>query len=145
VTRLSTLVLLALVGAACAGGPPAPVAIDVINDVCAHCRMVISTRNTAAQLLAPGEEPRLFDDLGCLRSSLAGVPPTEGTAIFVADHLTGEWMRLEDAVLTEVPGLQTPMGSGLVAHRTSADRDRDPAASGGRPFDGSALVTGGRP
>lgn len=142
--RLGTFVLLALVGTACAGGPPAPVAIDVVNDVCSHCRMVISSRNTAAQLLAPGEEPRLFDDLGCLRSAVAGAPPPAGTAIFVADHLTGAWVRLEDAVLTEVPGLQTPMGSGLVAHRTSADRDRDPATRGGRPYDKSTLA-GGRP
>jgi len=145
VTRLGTFVLLAVVGAACAGGPPAPVAIDVVNDTCAHCRMVISTRNTAAQLLAPGEEPRLFDDLGCLQSSLEGTPPPAGTAIFVADHLTSGWLRLEDAVLTEVPGLQTPMGSGLVAHRTVEERDRDPSTRGGRPYDTSMLLTGGRP
>lgn len=143
-TRLG-IVGLALAASSCAGGPPQPVAIDVVNDVCAHCRMVISTPDTAAQLLAPGEEPQLFDDLGCLRSALETARAPEGSAIFVADHLTREWVRLEDAVLTEVPGLQTPMGSGLVAHRTSADRDRDPAARGGRPYDKSTLLAGGRP
>ncbi|MGE0461638.1 MAG: hypothetical protein AB7Q16_09740 [Vicinamibacterales bacterium] len=137
--------LLALAMSSCAGGPPQPVAIDVVNDVCAHCRMVISTPNTAAQLLAPGEEPRLFDDLGCLRSFLETAPAPEGSAIFVADHLSGDWVRIEDAVITEVPGLQTPMGSGLVAHRTSADRDRDPATRGGRPYDKTTLLGGGRP
>lgn len=139
------MALLTFAVASCAGGPPQPVAIDLVNDVCAHCRMVISTQKTAAQLLAPGEEPKLFDDLGCLRSFLETAPAPEGSAVFVADHLTGDWVRLEDAVITEVPGLQTPMGSGLVAHRTTADRDRDPASRGGRPFDKAILLSGGRP
>lgn len=137
--------LVALAVSSCAGAPPRPVAIDTVNDVCAHCRMVISTPSTAAQLLAPGEVPRLFDDLGCLQGFLEATPAPEGSAIFVTDHLTGEWVRLEDAVITEVPGLQTPMGSGLMAHRTSAERDRDPAATGGRPYEASALLGGGRP
>lgn len=143
-TRLH-LAAVALVAAACAGGPPEPVALALGHDVCASCRMVISSRTTAAQLLAPGEEPRLFDDLGCLQTALQAGPPPEGTVIVVADHLTGDWIRLEDAVLTEVPGLQTPMGSGLIAHRTAAARDGDAAARGGRAYDRSTLLGGGRP
>jgi copper chaperone NosL len=138
------LVALAVAASACSTSVPEPVAIDLANDVCAHCRMVISSRTTAAQLLTPGEEPRLFDDLGCLRSDLERAAPAEGTVIVVADHLTGEWLKVEDAVLTEVPGLQTPMGSGLIAHRTAADRDRDAVSRGGHPYQASAL-TGGRP
>jgi len=137
-------ITLALAMSACSSGVPTPVTIDLANDVCAHCRMVISSRATAAQLLTPGEEPRLFDDLGCLRSDLERAAPSAGTVIVVADHLTGDWLKVEDAVLTEVPGLQTPMGSGLIAHRTTADRDRDPASRGGHPYQASAL-TGSRP
>ncbi|MCC7241817.1 MAG: hypothetical protein IT180_07815 [Acidobacteria bacterium] len=140
-----TLLMLALVAAACASGPPTPVALDLGHDVCASCRMVISSPTTAAELLAPGEEPLLFDDLGCLQTSLRAGPPPAGTVIVVADHLTGDWIAVEDAVLTEVPGLQTPMGSGLIAHRTSGDRDRDPDARGGHPYDRSMLLAGGRP
>lgn len=128
---------------ACAGSPPRPVTIDVHHDVCAHCRMVISTPTTAAQLLIPGEEPVLFDDLACLRE-FAGLAPVPADAlVFVADHLSGDWLRLEDAIVSEIPGLQTPMGGGLVAHRSTADRDRDPAARGGRPYD-ATLLRGGR-
>jgi copper chaperone NosL len=143
VTRAAWATVLALAGGACASGPPEPVPIDLANDVCAHCRMVISSRATAAELLAPGEEPRLFDDLGCLRSDLEHERPPAGSVIVVADHLTGEWLRLEEAVITNVPGLQTPMGSGLIAHRTSGDRDRDPSARGGSPYDLKSLVAGG--
>ena len=139
------LIAVVLAMSACASGAPEPVTIDLGNDVCAHCRMVISSPATAAQLLAPGEEPRLFDDLGCLRSDLQGAPPPHGTVVVVADHLSGDWVKVEDAVLTEVPGLPTPMGSGLIAHRTPADRDRDPAARGGHAYQASALLAGGRP
>lgn len=142
-TRLG-LVAATLALSACSSGVPEPVTIDFANDVCAACRMVISSRATAAQLLAPGEEPRLFDDLGCLRSDLERTAPPKGTVIVVADHLTGAWLKVEDAVLTEVPGLQTPMGSGLIAHGPAADRDRDPAARDGRPYQASALLAGGR-
>jgi len=138
------LAALMLTASACAGGSPGPVAIEVGRDVCASCRMVISSPLTAAELLAPGEEPQLFDDLGCLQTALQAAAPPEGSVIVVADHLTGEWIRIENAVLTEVPDLQTPMRSGLVAHPTAADRDRDPAARGGRPYDRAVLLAGGR-
>ena len=42
------------------------------QDACAHCRMVIVSQATAAQIAAPGEEPRFFDEIGCLRDYLAG-------------------------------------------------------------------------
>jgi len=140
--RFAPLVLLA---SACTSGVPQPVAIDLGRDVCAHCRMVISSRATAAQILSPAEEPRLFDDIGCLASDLARSAPPEGSVIVVADHLTGDWLTAGDAVLTEVPGLPTPMGSGVIAHRSISERDGDPAARGGHPYQASARLGGGRP
>lgn len=138
--RLATIVLLA---AGCATGPLEPIALDLGRDVCASCRMIISSKATAAELLVPGEEPRLFDDLGCLQTALGAARPSEGARIFVADHLSGDWVALGEAVLTAVPDLQTPMGSGLIAHRTAGDRDRDPDARGGHPYDRSLLLGGG--
>lgn len=137
------LAVLVLMTAACATGPPEPVAVSLGHDTCASCRMVISSKTTAAEVLVPGEEPQFFDDLGCLQTALGAARPPEGTLIVVADHLTGDWIRLEEAVLTEVPGLATPMGSGLIAHPTAGDRDRDPDARGGRPCDRATLLAGG--
>jgi copper chaperone NosL len=144
VTRAG-LVAAALALSACSPGMPEPVAIVLGQDVCAQCRMVISSRATAAQIVSPGEEPRLFDDLGCLRSDTTRALPPPGSVIVVADHVTGEWVKVDEAVLTEVPGLQTPMGSGLVAHRSAAARDNDRAVSGGRAYPVSALLGKGRP
>jgi len=58
---------LALALTACTRGPAHPGTLDTRNDACAHCRMAVSDPRFAAQLAAPGEEPRFFDDLGCLR------------------------------------------------------------------------------
>jgi copper chaperone NosL len=118
--------------AACAAGPPPPASLDTGNEACAHCRMAVSERRLAAQIAAPGEEPRFFDDLGCLRDWLAEHPSLHPEAIaYVADHGTAEWVPAAEAVYTEVPGLETPMGSHLVAHADAASRAADPIAAGG--------------
>jgi copper chaperone NosL len=94
--------------------------------------MAISDARFAAQLSAPGEEPRFFDDLGCLRAYLARKPAlARGTVAFVADHRTREWVRASKAVLTRRAELETPMGSHLIAHASAASRDADPEAAGG--------------
>lgn len=129
--RLSALLAsgLLLIVSGC-GRAAEPVAIEMGRDACSHCRMAIVSIATAAQIVAPGEEPRLFDDLGCLRDSIAAARPAGDARVFVADHLTGAWIEAHQAVFTRT-GLDTPMGSGLVAHADEASRDRDPAAGGG--------------
>jgi copper chaperone NosL len=138
--RLVPLASLALAVAACSRGPVQPVAIDTRNDACSSCRMAISDVRFAAQLVAPGEEPKLFDDVGCLRDWLrrAGRPP-RGAVAFVADHRTRQWVRASAAVLTRRDGLETPMASHLVAHASAASRDADPAAAGGTPVSPAEL------
>lgn len=124
--------LLALAG--CSRGPASPAALDTRNDSCASCRMAVSDARFAAQLVAPGEEPRFFDDLGCLRDYLAAKPSVpRGTVAFVADHRTREWVRASRATFTRCEALETPMSSHLLAHASPASRDADAAAAGGRP------------
>ena len=120
--------------AACARGPVGPAALDTRNDSCASCRMVVSDGRFAAQLVAPGEEPRFFDDLGCLRDYLAAKPRLpRGTVAFVADHRTREWVRASQATFTRREAVATPMSSHLLAHASAASRDADPVAAGGAP------------
>jgi copper chaperone NosL len=130
--RLAVAAALAVLTAACSGAPPSPATLDTRNDACAECRMAVSSSRFASQLVAPGEEPRFFDDLGCLAAYLrdhAGLPP--GSVAYVADHRTGEWVAAATAVFTRVAALETPMGSHVVAHATAASRDADPDARGG--------------
>jgi copper chaperone NosL len=115
----------------CAGATPQPMTIDTAHDACAHCRMIVSDPRAAAQIVAPGDEPLIFDDIGCLRDYLAGHPAHPDAVVYVADHRTGAWHRAEDAVYTRSATYRTPMGSGILAHADGASRDRDGAAAGG--------------
>lgn len=128
--RAGLRLLLVAAFAGCAPGTLAPVAIDTGADVCAHCRMAIVSTATAAQILAPGDDPVLFDDLGCLRDYVAAAGLRAEAMAVVADHRTGAWVDGRTAVFTKT-SLDTPMGSGLLAHATSASRDLDAAASRG--------------
>lgn len=127
------LLAASLLLASCGGGPAVPADLDTRNDACSFCRMPVSDRRFAAQLVAPNEEPRFFDDVGCAAAYLEGRKAPAGAVVFVADHRTKAWVRGRDATFTKVDGLATPMGSHLVAHADATSRDADPDARGGRP------------
>ena len=122
-----SLVAVALVVlASCASGDPRPADVQA-GTTCTQCRMTVVDRKLASQLVAPGEEPRVFDDLGCLAAYLGAHPLPEGATIFVADHSTGAWVAAGDAVYSRNPAIATPMNSHLVAHRDDASRAADVA------------------
>ena len=132
------ILLIAVLSAGCLNGP-APADIRVSEDACAHCRMTLVTQRTAAQIVAPGEDPLIFDEVGCLRDYLASRLAPFDARVFVADHNTGEWIDATTAVFTKT-ALTTPMATGLIAHANRASRDADPAAEGGEPVDSSAIL-----
>ena len=119
--------------AACGGTSLGPAQVDTRNDTCQNCRMPVSNARLAAQIVAPSEEPLFFDDIGCLASFLRRSPALhEGAVAYVADHRTGSWVPAAAASYTIAPGVETPMGSHIIAHLSPASRDADPAlATGG--------------
>lgn len=141
----ATAVLALAALAACSDGPSEPATLDTRGEACASCRMSVSSAAFASQLVAPGELPRFFDDLGCLGDYLkAGRAPAKAVA-YVADHRTKAWVRADRAVYTRVAGLETPMGSHVIAHADEASRDADPDARGGGPVATAALFGPGGP
>jgi copper chaperone NosL len=97
--------------------------------------MAASDARFAAQLVAPAEEPRFFDDIGCLRSWLAQqTTRPRGAVAYVADHRTKAWVRADLAVYTKAEGVETPMSSHVIAHADAASRDADPDARAGTPL-----------
>lgn len=129
------LLAMALLLGCAPGGPPPPAPLDTANEACRHCRMMVSDARFAAQLVAPGEEPLFFDDIGCLRDFLTENP--EKRAVFtawVADHRTRAWILAGRAVYTRAEGLSSPMDSHLIAHADAASRTADPDAAGGTPL-----------
>lgn len=125
--------------AACADGP---VPVDR-GAACASCRMIISNQRFAAEIVAAGEEPRLYDDIGCLVDAIkAGALRQMGreATAYVADHRTGAWVKASDAVYTRVESLQTPMGSHLIAHADASSRAADRDAAGGTALTAPELL-----
>jgi copper chaperone NosL len=102
--------------------------------------MAASDARFASQLVAPGELPRFFDDLGCLADYLKAGKGPAGAVAFVADHRTKAWIRADRAVYTRVAGLQTPMGSHVIAHADAASRDTDPDAKTGVAVSAAELL-----
>jgi copper chaperone NosL len=130
------VVIVALTVAACGARTLAPAPLDTRHDACAECRMTVSNARFASQIVAPGEEPLFFDDLGCLAAHLRDRPPLpEGAIVYVADHRTREWAVAGLAVYTKAAWLETPMGSHVVAHASAASRDADTAVQGGERVD----------
>jgi len=149
--RAAWLALLVFIHAGCSRGPAEPIALDTKNDRCGWCRMAVSDARFAAQLVAPSEEPRAFDDIGCLATFLkAGGAPAKGQIAFVADHRTKAWVRAAAAIYMKKPGLSSPMASGLMAFADASSRDADPDAAGGAPvtvrdvFGPNGVPDGGR-
>ena len=128
---LSGLALLSVL-AGCATQVAGPADLDTRNERCRFCHMAVSDVHTASQIVAPGEEPLFFDDLGCLTSYLAAQKSSpKGAVAYVADHRTKVWVSAATAVYTRIDRLDTPMGSHLVAHADAASRRADDEARGG--------------
>lgn len=139
---MRVVLVLGLLCTSCAGRTE-PVTIRLGEDACASCRMTIVSLSTAAQIVAPGAEPVLFDEIGCLRQYLATMPLPPEANVLVADHRTGEWVNARSAVFTETRR-DTPMSSGILAHASAASRDADPAAHPGVPISIAFGQEGGR-
>jgi copper chaperone NosL len=145
-THLVPLVPLAsmLALAGCGSGPLPPATLDARGDACTFCRMAVSAAGVAAQVVAPGEDPRFFDDIGCLASFLNEHPEQSAGAIaYVVDHHTRNWVRADAALYTRVPDFDTPMGSHLVAHADERSRHDDTVTARGTAA-GNADVFGAR-
>lgn len=129
---LSPLLLLTVSILACARGGPAPVPVRVGAQSCAWCAMTLSDAHLSAQLLVPNQDPLFFDDIACLRDYLAGHPDLDaGSAAFVTDHRTGEWIPASKAFYSKVAGFSTPKGSELMAHEDVTSFGQDQRTAGG--------------
>lgn len=143
--RLRAALLAAAAAAvACGRGTPAPAPLDTRSESCRFCRMAVSDARFAAQIVARGEEPLFFDDIGCLDAYLRQAPRLPDDALaYVADHRTRAWVPASAAVFTRVVTLETPMNSHLLAHADASSRDADPAAAGGQIVIAAAWRGGG--
>ena len=124
--------MLAMAVLACGGGlKPAQLSS---GDSCSYCRMTVSDPRTVGQIVASAEDPRFFDDLGCLRDYLREHRLAANARVYVTDHRTGEWVPGDVAVFARVSSVDTPMGSNVLAWSDDSSRSSDSASAGADPL-----------
>lgn len=97
-----------------------PVAL-VPEDMCSHCRMAISEKQYAAELIDSEGTAFKFDDIGCMVNFLkSGKNKTTMATSFVMDFNERKWIKAADAFYVRSSEFTTPMNGGMVAFRTEA-------------------------
>jgi copper chaperone NosL len=92
----------------------APVSIEE-GDMCSFCRMAISEKRFAAEIIMTDESVLKFDDIGCMLRYQKAKGSVETAAVYVADSETKQWLMASDAYFVQSTTVKTPMGSGIVA------------------------------
>lgn len=117
---LTLLAVSAAIGVAACGvradGPP-PIVVD--RTACSHCGMLISEPLYAAAYQAPGEQPRVFDDIGCLLNA-ARAASRQDLRFWFHDAGSGDWVDGTAATFVGSSEIRTPMGGGFIAFRDAA-------------------------
>ncbi len=102
---------------ACAAGQVSPVPIED-GDACSFCRMAISEKQFAAEIIKNDETVLKFDDIKCmLRYQERSEDKQKPAATFVTDYVSKEWIKAEDAFYVRSETIKTPMGGGIIAYR----------------------------
>lgn len=87
------------------------------REVCERCKMIISDRNYAVQIVNPSDGKRYyFDDIGCTISwfNEKQIDWANDAIIYVTDAKTGKWIDAKKAFWTY--GASTPMNFGFSAY-----------------------------
>lgn len=87
------------------------------RDMCERCKMAISERKFAAQIIDPKSGKNYkFDDIGCavLWMDETKVPWKAQAIIWITDAKTGEWIDARKAKYTD--SAITPMAYGFAAY-----------------------------
>ena len=129
--KTSTLfvIILLLVLTACgaaANADPTPPTIHYGEDICEFCSMIVSEGRFAAAYVTADGHDHTFDDIGDMIQSQLKLQE-EGTAFFVHDYESEDWIRAETAHYVLSDNLTTPMLSGLAAFE-SAEKAANVAA-----------------
>ncbi len=104
--------------ASCAQQKLEPVAI-VPEDMCSFCRMAISEKRYAAELLDSEGEVFKFDEIGCMVNFIERNQFDDKTTVrFVMDFDERTWIKAEDAYYVASPEITTPMNGNVIAFTT---------------------------
>jgi copper chaperone NosL len=107
----------------CGRGDLEPASLAVDRAQCARCGMIVSDPRTAAQAVRRDEDPRFYDDVGCL----AADREADGGGWELYVEAGGAWVRAREAFYARPEDARTPMGYGFLAFGSrSGAESRDP-------------------
>ena len=114
---IGCVIAMVIVLAQCQRRAAEPVAIEA-NDMCSFCRMSISEKRYAAELIDEEGEVFKFDDIGCMANFIKQKRNNAAVeATFVMDFDRREWLKAENAFYVRSSELTTPMNGGIVAFK----------------------------
>ncbi len=136
---LPLLFAIVLCGTACISSSLAPVEIYP-EDMCSRCRMAISDKRFAGEILVEVGVVRKFDDLGCLLKDMRDRAARDEPPAFAVDFERREWVDVKKAYYVQSSRISTPMGSGLIAFKSRSDAEEAAAKYGGRVMNYADMV-----
>lgn len=112
--------LIGVTALACQKQALGPVALEP-EDMCSYCRMAISEKRYAAELIDSEGQAFKFDDIGCMANFIESKKNKAKTiAYFVMDFDERQWIKAEDAYYVRSSELSTPMNGGIIAFTTES-------------------------
>jgi copper chaperone NosL len=135
---LPIFALLTLISA-CNHGPQP---INVNSDNCDYCRMMISDKEFASQVLNKQGRSFKFDSVECMAAyDLSNEGDDVVNSRWVPNFLnTDEWLEATSAFYLHSETLRSPMGMYLSAYSNRADAERMQAEYGGRVIGYQAVL-----
>ena len=111
-----------------------PVAIAP-EDMCSYCKMAVSEKQYAVELIDGEGQPFKFDDIGCMLNFVKKRSVNvSASSFFVMDFDEREWIKADDAYYVRSSDLTTPMNGGIIAFK-----DRSPAQQAADKYHGKLL------
>jgi copper chaperone NosL len=124
---VSITAILSLLLIGCGASRLEPVAL-MPEDMCAYCKMAISEKQYAAELIDGEGQVFKFDDLGCMAKFVkSNKDQAKPGAYFVMDFESRQWTKAADAYYVRSPELTTPMRGGMIAFKDES-KARDAVA-----------------
>jgi copper chaperone NosL len=121
------LIVSIAVFANCQKGAVEPVAL-VPEDMCSYCRMAISEKQYAAEMIDGEGQPFKFDDIGCMLNFVKKQSVSvSSSSFFVMDFEQRQWLKADDAYYVRSSELTSPLSGGIIAFK---DQNKAQEAAG---------------
>src|SRR6056297_1715657 len=113
--KILYVVVSAVLFTACISKEPQEVRLH--TDECEYCKMVISDRQFASQIVSDKGKGYKFDSVECMAAfAIQQKDMTEQSAFYVADYQNpDEWIPLEKAEIYQSEEVRSPMGLSFFA------------------------------